>query len=80
MCMWKYFKMWRVLVIGDLEQAWYFNYERCLTPSCLFITYLTRFWYIGSSGPRSLSVCVSYSLSVVVYFKRRENAFIPNVS
>lgn len=42
--------------------------------------FFTRPWYICPSGPRSLSVGVISSLSVVPYLERREYVSIPNVS
>lgn len=56
--------------------------ERYSAPPYLLTTNFTKPWYIHicPSGPKSLSVHVTCSLSVVAYLGRRENISILNVS
>lgn len=43
--------IWRALVVGNLEQAWfYFRRGRCLDPPCLVTMSFTRPWHISPSG------------------------------
>ena len=75
-----FFSMYKNLVVGDIEHAWYLKCGRCSTPLYLSTINFIIPWYIWPNGPWSLSVFVGCSLSVVAYIGSWENASMPNVS
>lgn len=69
MCIIKCFlRLKKVMVDCDLMHAWELRSSRFLAPPYSRIMNFTSPWYIWPSGPWSFNVCVSCSLSAMVYW------------
>lgn len=75
-----FFSMYRDVVVGDSEHAYYSDCGRCVTIQLHHIYWLLISLFLGLYGPMGLgclSICVSCSLSVMIYLGSRENALMP---
>lgn len=75
-----FFSMYRDVVVGDSEHAYYSDCGRCATIQLHHIYWLLISLLLGLYGPMGLgclSICVSCSLSVMIYLGSRENALMP---